>query len=112
MRAMRTRTSRNDEAMTAFQDALKLDPNHFPANLFMGRMLARQQKAAIALPYLRKAVKLRPDAIDAHRFLSDAYAQLGEEAAASREMNEAERLRAQGASRLGTAPEDSADAPR
>jgi len=106
------RTSRNDEAMTAFQDALKLDPNHFPANLFMGRMLARQQKAAIALPYLRKAVKLRPDAIDAHRFLSDAYAQLGEEAAASREMNEAERLRAQGASRLGTAPEDSADAPR
>jgi arylsulfatase A-like enzyme/Tfp pilus assembly protein PilF len=103
------RTSRNDDAVTAFEDALRLDPNHFPANLFMGRMLAKQQKAAIALPYLRKAVKLRPDAIDAHRFLSDAYAQLGEQSAANREMNEAERLRAQGASRLGTAPEESVD---
>jgi Flp pilus assembly protein TadD len=58
--------------------------NIFPANLFMGRMLSRQQKAATALRYLRKAATLRPDAIDAHRFLSDAYAQLGEASAARR----------------------------
>jgi len=46
------------------EDALRLDPNHFRANLFLGRMLVNQQSAATALLDLRNAVKLRPDAID------------------------------------------------
>jgi arylsulfatase A-like enzyme/Tfp pilus assembly protein PilF len=103
------RTSRSLEAMAAFEDALRLDPNHFPANLLLGRMLVNQQHAATALPYLRNAVKLRPDAIDAHRFLSEAYAQLGEQSAAILEMNQAEQIRAQGGSGLGTATEEAAD---
>ena len=107
------KTSRNDEAMAQFQDALRLDPNHFPANLLLGRMFIMQQKATDALPYLRKAVKLRPDSIDAHRFLAEGYTQLGQTANADRELNEAERIRSQGGSRLGTpTPEGGSVAPR
>ena len=100
------RTSRSDEAVTAFEDALRLDPGHFPANLLLGRMLVTEQKAIDALPYLRMAAKLRPDAIDAHRSLADAYSQLGRQEDANREINEAERLRSQGGSRLGTPTDD------
>ena len=101
------RTSRSTEAMSEFQDALRLDPDNFPANLLLGRLLVIQQRATDALPELLKAAKLRPDSIDAHRFLADAYTQLGQQANASRELTEAERLRSQGGSRLGTP----ADAP-
>jgi len=101
------RTSRSTEALAEFQSALHLDPKHFPANLLLGRMLVMQQKATDALPYLLKAIELRPDAIDPHRFLADAYTQLGQEANASRELVEAERIRSQGGSRLGTPLDDS-----
>ncbi len=103
------RTSRNTEAMAEFQSALRLDPNQFPANLLLGRMFVVQQKATDALPYLLRAIKLRPDSIDAHRFLSDAYAQLGQQANARRELAEAERIRSQGGSRLGTPLDDSGE---
>ena len=33
------RTSRGTEALTEFQDALRFDPDHFPANLLLGRQL-------------------------------------------------------------------------
>ncbi len=99
-------TSRNDEALAEFTDALRRDPKNFPANLLLGRMYIKQQKAAAALPLLQKAATLRPDAIDPHRLLADAYTQLGREANASRELSEAERIQAQGGSRLGTQVED------
>lgn len=100
------RTSRNDEALAEFKDALRWDPKNFPANLLLGRMYIKQQKAADALPLLQKAATLRPDAIDPHRLLADAYTQLGREESASRELSEAERIQANGGSRLGTSPED------
>lgn len=107
------RTSRSTEAMAEFQNALRLDPNNFPANLLLGRMLVLQQKASDALPYLQKAAALHPDAIDPHRILSDAYTQLGQSTKANGELTEAERIRAQGGSRLGTSTESSTDpAPR
>jgi arylsulfatase A-like enzyme/Tfp pilus assembly protein PilF len=96
------RTSRSTEAETEFQNALRLDTNNFPANLLLGRMFVMQQKAADALPYLQKAAKLHLDAIDPHRILADAYKQLGRPADASQELIEAERIRSQGGSRLGT----------
>lgn len=101
------RTSRVPEAANEFHTALRIDPDNFPANLLLGRLLVVQQKATDALPYLHKATKLRPDSIDAHGFLGDAYTQLGQQASAEREMAEAERIRAQGGSRLGTPTEDS-----
>ena len=100
------RTSRVPEAENEFQSALRIDPDNFPANLLLGRLLIAQQKATTALPYLRKATKLRPDSIDAHGFLGHAYTELGQPASAKREIAEAERIRAQGGSRLGTPTED------
>jgi len=100
------RTSRMDEATKEFQNALRLDPNNFPANLLLGRLFVIQQRAADALPYLRRAAKLRPDSIDAHRFLADVYSALGQQENFRRELTEAERLRSQGGSRLGTPTND------
>lgn len=100
------RTSRVAEATKEFESALRLDPNNFAANLLLGRLFILQQRAKDAMPYLRKATRLRPDSIDAHRFLSDVYRQLGQEANARHELTEAERIRAQGGSRLGTGTED------
>jgi len=102
-------TSRNDEALTEFQRALRLDTKNFPANFLLGRMYVKRQQAASALPFLKEAAKLRPDAIDPHRVLADAYAQLGQEENANRELSKAERIQAQGGSRLGTPNEFSAD---
>jgi arylsulfatase A-like enzyme/predicted Zn-dependent protease len=103
-------TSRNDEALAEFKDALHLDPKNFPANLLLGRMYIKQQKAAEALPLLQIAGALRPDAIDPHRLLAEAYSQLGQEESASRELSEAERIQANGGSRLGTPSEDHQEA--
>jgi arylsulfatase A-like enzyme/Tfp pilus assembly protein PilF len=96
------RTSRNDQALVEFQNALRRDPENFPANLMLGRMFVKHEKPADALPYLQKAAALRPDATDPHQFMADAYTQLGKQASASRELSEAERIHAQGGSRLGT----------
>jgi len=102
-------TSRNDEAFAEFQNAVRLDKENFPANLLLGRMYVKRQQAGEALTYLQEAAKLRPDAIDPHRILADAYTQLGQEANATREFSEAERIHAQGGSRLGTPAELSND---
>ncbi len=100
------RTSRMDEATREFQSALRVDPKNFPANLLLGRLFLIQERATDALPYLRKAAKLRPDSIDAHRFLADVYAELGQQENSRRELTEADRLRSQGGSRLGTPTDD------
>jgi tetratricopeptide (TPR) repeat protein len=99
-------TSRNDEALAEFKDTLRWDPKNFPANLLLGRMYIKQQKAKEAIPLLQKAAALRPDAIDPHRLLADAYSQLGQEESARRELSQAEHIQANGGSRLGTPPED------
>ena len=100
------RTSRSTDAEMEFQSAVRLDPNNFPANLLLGRMLVMEQKTADGLPYLKKAAKLHPDAIDPHRILADAYTQLGRQADANQEIMEAERIQAEGGSRLGTSNEN------
>jgi arylsulfatase A-like enzyme/Tfp pilus assembly protein PilF len=100
------KTSRNDEALAEFKDALRWDPKNFPANLLLGRMYIKQQKAAKAVPLLQKAAALRPDAIDPHRLLADAYGQLGREQSARRELSQAEHIQANGGSILGTPSAD------
>ena len=96
------KNSRIDDATKEFQNALRADSNNFPANLLLGRLFIIDRRALDALPYLRKAAKLRTDSIDVHRFLADAYSQLGQQENSRRELAEAERLQAQGGSRLGT----------
>jgi choline-sulfatase len=96
------RTSRIPEAMKEFQSALRLDHNNFPANLLLGRLLVMEQRASDALPYLRRATRLHPDSIDAHQFLAEVYGKIGQPGNARREVAEAERLKSEGGSRLGT----------
>ena len=103
------RTSRSADALTEFQDSLRLEPNHFPANLLLGRQLLIQHRASEALPYLRKANQLRPDSIDAHGFLAEVYSELGQEGQARQEQKQAELLRLRGGSRLGTPTRDEVD---
>ena len=102
------RTSRSADAEAEFQNAVRLDPNSFPANLLLGRMFVMQKKAEDGLPYLKKAAKLHLDATDPHRILADAYTQLGRQADANQEIMEAERIQAEGGSRLGTSTENDA----
>jgi predicted Zn-dependent protease len=103
------RTSRNDDAQDQFKEALRLDANNFAANLLLGRMYVIQGKASDGVPLLQRAASLRQDAIDPHRILADAYAQLGQAQSADRELSEAQRIQAQGGSRLGTPTELSND---
>ena len=101
------RNSRVPDASNEFRSALRIDPDNFPANLLLGRLLLKQQEPANALPYLRKATRLHTDSIDAHLFLADALSEAGQLANARREREEAERIRLQGGSRLGTDAKES-----
>jgi arylsulfatase A-like enzyme/Tfp pilus assembly protein PilF len=85
---------RISEATQAFQDTLRLNPDHYRANLMFGRLLGMHGNPTAALPYLRRAVKLQPHLPDPHKFLANVYTELGEEENARRELAEAERLKA------------------
>jgi arylsulfatase A-like enzyme/Tfp pilus assembly protein PilF len=82
------------DARKEYEATLRLNPNHYTANLMLGRLLGMQNEPAAALPHLQKAVKLQPQSADAHKFLANIYIELGQEANARREQAEAERLAA------------------
>ena len=84
---------RVSEATQAFQDTLRLNPDHYRANLMFGRLLGMHENPRTALPYLLTAAKLEPRLPDAHKFLANVYTELGEEENARRERAEAERLK-------------------
>lgn len=80
------------EAERSYRDVLKINPNHFRANLFLGRLFGMQNNGAAALPFLQKAARLQPQSPDAHRYLAIVYGQLGQPENAHREQAESERL--------------------
>ena len=80
------------DAIKSYQTTLRLNPNHYRANLMFGRLLGMHDNASGALPYLRKAVKLQPQSPDAHKFLANVYIELGQDENARREQAEAQRL--------------------
>jgi len=82
---------RISEATQAFQDTLRLNPDHYRANLMFGRLLGMHGNPRAAVPYLLTAAKLQPRLPDAHKFLANVYTELGEEENARRERAEAER---------------------
>jgi len=86
------RLGRIPEALKAYGAALQLNPDHFQANLMLGRLLGVNQEPAAALPFLQRAVKLQPDSADAHKFLANVYTLLGQEENARREQAELQRL--------------------
>jgi arylsulfatase A-like enzyme/tetratricopeptide (TPR) repeat protein len=85
---------RVEDATQAFQAALRLNPNHYRANLMLGRLIGMHGNPLSAVPYLQKAAKLQPLSPDAHKFLANVYTELGQKGDAAREQAEAKRLSA------------------
>ena len=67
---------RDREAVPHLQAALKIDPNIFPANLFLGASLLRSGDTAKAIAPLKKAAELEPDYPDVRAMLGDALLEL------------------------------------
>jgi cytochrome c-type biogenesis protein CcmH/NrfG len=75
------------------QQVIQLSPEHFRANLLLGRIFTLQHRSEEALPYLKQAVVSEPGNFEAHAFLADAYEQQGSTGAAVTERNRAEALK-------------------
>ena len=56
----RDKTGAVKEAEEAFREALKLNPNDFDANLYLGAILYKRRDLAEAKPYLDHALQLSP----------------------------------------------------
>ena len=87
------RTGRPQEAARDLLEVLQADPDHYRANLLLGRMLFLNGTFDEALSYLEKAAAVQTDSGEAHSFLADEYEKLGRTADAARERAEAERLK-------------------
>lgn len=88
------RSQRLPEAMREFKETTRLKPDHFRANLLLGRLLGMQGNSADALRYLQEAAKIDPKSMEAHMFLANVYAQLGQTKNVQRERAEVDRLKA------------------
>lgn len=91
--AVHLRLKHIPEATAEFENSLKIEPDHFLANLKYGEMLFREGDAAAALPKLTRAAKVDPKSAEAHAFLADVYQQLGQPQNASRERAKAAQLK-------------------
>jgi tetratricopeptide (TPR) repeat protein len=87
------RTRRLPEAIGEFKTTLKLNPDHFRANLLLGRLLGMKGESAEALPFLQKAAKLNPDSPDVHMYLANVYTLLKQTSQAEKEQAWVERLK-------------------
>jgi predicted Zn-dependent protease len=85
-------TDRVPDAVKQCEKVLDFDPNHYPTNLLLGRILLLSGDAEAALPKLEKAAALQPNAPEPHLLLTDAYDRLGRKTDAERERSEAKRL--------------------
>jgi len=83
---------RATDAEKSFRIALRINPDHHRANLFLGRLLGMQNNPSAALPFLQKAVTLQPQSPDAHKFLANVYIELGQLQNARQEQAQADRL--------------------
>jgi len=72
------RAGKPQEAITSFQDALKLDPNSSEAHLNLGRTEMSAGHLDAAINELREALRLSPNNDQARRLLSQAYTRAGD----------------------------------
>jgi arylsulfatase A-like enzyme/Flp pilus assembly protein TadD len=87
------RAGRPQDAAKNLLTVLQEEPEHYRANLLLGRMLFLNGTFAEALPYLEKAAAVQTDSREAHSFLAEEYEKLDRAADASRERAAAERLK-------------------
>jgi predicted Zn-dependent protease len=86
------RVKRVPEAVELLQQVIQLNPEHFRANLLLGRIFTLHHRSEEALPYLKQAVVSEPNNFEAHAFLADDYEQQGNAQAAASERNRSEAL--------------------
>lgn len=86
------RIKRVPEAVDLLNKVLEMSPDHFRANLLLGRIMFLQGDPASAVPRLEKAVQVAPKSGEAHSFLAEAYAQAGRDTDAARERALAKNL--------------------
>lgn len=68
---------RANEAMTYFERALKLNPNHARSHLSYGLILSKMGRTDEAILHYQKALEQRPDLAEAHNNLGTSFAKLG-----------------------------------
>jgi TolB-like protein/DNA-binding winged helix-turn-helix (wHTH) protein/Tfp pilus assembly protein PilF len=79
---------RYDEAIRVYRSVLAVDPDHAPANMFLGMALIASGQPGKAIPPLEKVVSRADRTIDAFGVLVMAYAQSGRRADALRLLGE------------------------
>jgi predicted Zn-dependent protease len=84
-----THTNRLPEAIKQYEEVLAANPDHYLANLLLGRALVLVGEATAAIAKLKKAAVLQPNAAEPHLALSNAYLMLGDDADAAQEQIEA-----------------------
>jgi tetratricopeptide (TPR) repeat protein len=78
------RAARRAEAIAAFQEAIRLNPNSSEAHLGLGKTDLSLGRISEATAELQEALRLSPGDIQARRLLSQAYRKSGDAQAASR----------------------------
>ena len=90
------RTQHVPEAVELLLAVVQLNPQHFRANLLLGRILTLQHHPQEALPYLQEAESSEPKNFEPHAFLADAWDELGDSQSAATERARAEVLQQHG----------------
>jgi len=72
------RAAKPEEALTAFQRAVQLDPNNSEAHANLGKTQLTLGRAKEAIPELLEALRLEPGSSQAKRLLSQAYRRAGD----------------------------------
>jgi len=85
-----------DDAISRYNQALKIDPNLGEAYLGLGYSLVNQKKYDEAIPPLRKAERLMPGNPEVHHSLGTALQRTGQKEEAQKEFAIHEKLSAEG----------------
>ncbi len=81
-----------DEAVPAYQKAIRLDPSFAPAHYNLGNVLQKQDRLDEAIGAYQKALNLQPDHAGAHTNLAAALMEQGNPEAAEKSCQQALRL--------------------
>ena len=80
---------KNLEAIKFFEKIIKVEPNHFPTNFYLGSLYAQNDNFKHAIKLLSKAQFLNPKMPDVHNNLGRIYLRLGQLDKATISLNKA-----------------------